>query len=306
MLPEIKIGQHCSNSIECDYVNCFNPEEMFKASSIVKFDGRLKICHPLKNVDARTFADGLTNVSELIITSNCECGYDPACYKEMLTQNQMELLCETFEQRSEPLESLELNGLSMINMDQDRLINCLFKVKRLLLGGGHDSQPLLRGKSFINLILQNMPNIHENMSNFKISELYLEKLEVPSVSGNSHKDMADALCQIETIYLGRGFSLPLVTIKRVIRKIRTKRIKMENLFILGVMLWNNHFSPRHLKRALTKLKRFAFFGKFSPEQLEAVRSIAGAVVEPIVILDEDGEVFDPAEQNWIIKKGFEN
>jgi len=113
-------------------------------------------------------------------------------------------MCETFEQRNEPMESLGPNGLSMIILGQDRLINCLLKVKKLLLGDGYDSQPLLNGKSFINKILQNMPN-------FKISQLYPEELKDPStdlpISTNFYKDMADALCQIEMIYLVAVFHL---------------------------------------------------------------------------------------------------
>jgi len=159
-LREIKIGEHCSNLIQCVDGNCFKPEEMIKASSVVKIGVPLKICYPLRDmyIDARTIAEGLINVSELIITNDCECGdYISNEYKQMLTQTQMELLCDILEQRNEPLESLELNGLIMINLDQDRLINCLFKVKRLLFGDGRDLQPLLNGKAFINKILQIFP-----------------------------------------------------------------------------------------------------------------------------------------------------
>merc|ERR550519_51 len=68
-------------------------------------------------------------------------------------------------------------------------------------------------------------------------------------------EIADALCQIETIYLGRTFPLDIRTIERLkINLIYRNDIKMKNLFIFRERNWRNLVSPQDLEILLAKLK----------------------------------------------------
>jgi len=266
-MRRVKIGKHCSNVFQCEEGKCFMPEEMLRASKILRPSAILELCSSLRNVDAKQIAEGLTSVSNICINNLCECGgggLDP-----ILTKSQMELFFETIDRKSETVNyNLSLFGLNMIHLDQDKLIQALLKLNRLGLtkqfGGG---EPFLDyGKLTEKLV--------EGSTESKLRHLSLNCVDNYPVS------LADALCQVPEVYLGPNFlSMSIVALKRrLIENILTKNIRMTKLIIRKKVNWKTLTSKANLMSLINKLPQLFLRGEFTMEQMEGARLLPGVNV----------------------------
>merc|ERR1712096_338562 len=107
------------------------------------------------------------------------------------------------------------------------------------------------------------------------TQIYIETLEY---SNHSPEAVANALCQVESVYLGQRF---MFDIDDFIGQMRNYLpIRMKNLFIFRRIRWENMTRPDDLIMLMHKLKKFAFHGTFSEEHEEVARSIPGVNITP--------------------------
>merc|ERR550519_3061372 len=161
-------------------------------------------------------------------------------------------------------------------------MNCLLKVDRLFLGYGSD----FKGKALIDKLLENAP------------ELKATQPIPKSYHNRSPEDLANALCQVESLYLGEMFPED-GTIKQIISNVLTLPIRMENLFLFKMCFWFELISPEDLQGLMIKLKKFALYGFFLKEQVDVARIIPGVNV---VRIDKENGPYD--ETRILMHKGI--
>jgi len=272
---DVKIGKHCSNYHECEANSCFMPAEMFRAVRTHKLDIPLTLCHPVTEVDPTVVTEGLLSVSDLTITSDCDCkdddDDDDDDYKPILSNDQLEHYFEALDKSGGSLDKMELIRVDMTGINQDTLINCLLnRTKWLTLDEGPYCG-MLNVETFVNKLSQ-------ISTESKLEYLTLHNFEYtcdcesefcPDLS----QDIADALCNVENVKLHRQFPLETETLDRLIENILTKPIAMKSLLIIQRRNFRTLISPEDLITLMRKMKLLALWGFFTPEQLEAARSV---------------------------------
>jgi len=277
---KVTIGKCCSNKYSCHNRKCFKPKEMLEASITLKLNIPMVICYPVTNVDSKLLAEGLMSVSDFTITDD-----DVFMNMKILTKDQTRELFESLENESKlesQVRSIQLRGLDMTHLDQDRLINCLLlKTNNLSLAQGlHCStgpqKNILDFKMLIYKLL-------EVPIKFRVSHLHLEYMEYRE---DSDVDLANALCRVKSVTLGKSFLLSCATTKRLIKNIlNLDRIvqpsRIETLLILDNMNWRSLITPKDLKIFITKMGALTVKGRFTLEQRQAAMSLPGVQVSKI-------------------------
>jgi len=274
---KVTIGKSCTNKYSCQNSVCFMPEEMLKASITLKLNIPLEICCPVKNVDSKLLAEGLMSVSDFTITDKCECTEDYVGPR--LTEDQMSDLFESLEKESEMesrVRTVQLRGVDMTHMDQDRLINCLLKTKELSLDQSLHWKNGLDFEMLIEKLLQ-VP--------IKLSHLVLRYI---AYSEDSAVDLANALCRVKSASLGQSFPIRTATITHLLQNIlqrplvldgmdwQVQHSRIQNLSIKVKIDWRGLITAEDLKNLITKLTKLYVWGRFTPEQMQAVMSLPGA------------------------------
>jgi len=267
-IGDLEIGKHCSNEYSCEDGKCFMPEELLKASIKLNYDVNLKICHTIPNVTPKLLADSLTTVSSFQLMGRCDCKEDGES-KSLLTQNQIQLLVDTIELRNGTIRGqVVFDGLNLSHVDQDRLANCLLKIKTLML-----NEVIFDFEKFIDKILQDSV---QDSPQLKLSHLSLGRLNYPP--SLSVVELADTISLVKTIFILPMFPLEVETVKRLIENEFAGRSRILNFFLLKYFNWDDLLSHEELKTMLDTFDRFVIFGRFSLEQKEAASSIPGVDV----------------------------
>jgi len=282
-LKKVNIGKCCTNQYSCENNVCFMPEEMLKASINLKLNIPLVICYPVTNVDSKLLSKGLASVSDFTITDLCDCTDEFFEHVPILTEDQAGDLFEILEKDSEiesKARSVQLSGVDITNMDQNRLANDLLKINHLSLDRGRNWNNGLDLKMLIEKLLQ-VP------IKFKLSHLYLGHITYPAESA---VDLANALCRIKSVRLGPDFPLGPVATERIIQNILHHRLVFDGkdwqahsrmiqaLVIRRDIKWRSVITPEDLKTLINKMGKLEVEGIFSLEQIQATRSIPGVQV----------------------------
>jgi len=266
-IKKVSIGKHCSNKFSCENSACFMPDEMLKASSTLKLNIPIEICSPVSNVDSKIVCEGLMSVSKFSITDDCKCTEDnDSEHKPILSEDQTRELFQSLESKSEMVKSVSLRGLDMTHLDQDRLINCLLlKTEELFLDQGRVGKNGLDIEMLVLKLLQ-VP------ITLKLSHLYLGYLQY---SEHLAVDLANALCRVKNVSLGKSFPLktattaPFVAWKDQLSTIQCLRIFKE-------VDWRALMSPKDLEVLVTKMRVLEIGGRFTPEQIQMIKTLPGA------------------------------
>ena len=124
--------------------------------------------------------------------------------------------------------------------------------------------------------------------NFKLSNLYLEYLEYPSIEDSSHV-LANALCRVKGVSLGPEFPLDSEMLDRLVQNIlhhqfsmewdgmvwHGQRSRIQSLSIHQDILWSTLITTEDLKNLITKIRVLDVLGMFTEEQVQAAKSLPG-------------------------------
>ena len=262
-LSEVSIGKRCSNKYTCEDGACFMPQEVLKAAIVTKMDVILAIRHPVPHVDTNLLVQGFKSVSKIMISGWCK--DESYGVGSTLTNVQIEHLFVGLEQHFENITVLNLERVDMTHLDQNRLINCLLKVKVLRLRES-STYKVVDVQMLIQKLLQ--------VSNPKLKTLALGYLNFPA---DQSEDMANALCKIERIQLGYSFprNRDVVVIKQLMANILSQNIAMKQLTILTKHEWSQLISSEDLKTMISNMEALYLIGRFSSEQIGEATSLPG-------------------------------
>ena len=278
---EVMLGKHCSNVYECKENACFMPQEILSASINHQLPISLSLCHPLMEIEALMILKALRSTENLTINGACCCkfsnikGWDEVFDLEdtsLMSTKQLEDLFRGIINRVGLMESIEIIGIDLTQVNKDILFTCLLtKIKRLTLDRGPAGGEIVNVDTLIKKLLQ-------KSTDKSISHITLVDIKYPEVLSDC---MADALCTVQHVEQSGYIGIGRKVIKRMFENILSpsKKVEIKSIILRKIINMKSLISADNLETVINKMTVFSVKGKFTIGQLQVIKALPDVKVE---------------------------